>query len=99
MFYQPPRALGLLMGVVLAAWAFGIAIVLLTFGWGRPFDLVTATMAGEGDARPAPLAEVVERAGERGRRVDQQPLAVRLDEQARVPVPRGERVTDAHDPD
>ena len=42
MFYQPPRALGLLMGVVLAAWAFGIAIVLLTFGWGRPFDLVTA---------------------------------------------------------
>lgn len=42
MFYQPPRALGLMTGVVLAAWAFGIAIVLLIFAWDRPFDLVTA---------------------------------------------------------
>lgn len=42
MFYQPPRALGLLTGAVLAAWAFAIAIVLLTFAWGRPFDVITA---------------------------------------------------------
>lgn len=42
MFYQPPRALGLMTGAVLAAWAFSIAIVLLIFGWGRAFDFVTA---------------------------------------------------------
>lgn len=42
MFYQPPRALGLMMGAVLAAWAFAIAVVLLIFASGRPFDLVTA---------------------------------------------------------
>jgi len=41
-FYQPPRALGLMTGAVLCAWAFGIALVLLVFAWGRPFDLVTA---------------------------------------------------------
>lgn len=42
MFYQPPRALGLITGAVLAAWAFGIAFVLLVFAWDRPFDLITA---------------------------------------------------------
>lgn len=42
MFYQPPRALGLMTGAVLAAWAFGIAVILLIFAWGRPFDFMTA---------------------------------------------------------
>lgn len=42
MFYQPPRTLGLLMGALLAAWAAGIAVVLLIFAWGRPFDEATA---------------------------------------------------------
>lgn len=42
MFYQPPRTLGLLMGAVLAAWAAGIAVVLLIFAWDRAFDEATA---------------------------------------------------------
>lgn len=42
MFYQPPRALGLLTGSILAAWALGIAVVLMTFAWGRDFDMYTA---------------------------------------------------------
>ncbi|MDA0815724.1 MAG: PH domain-containing protein [Chloroflexi bacterium] len=42
MFYQPPRALGLLTGVILAAWGMGIALVLMTFAWGRNFDMFTA---------------------------------------------------------
>lgn len=42
MFYQPPRALGLLTGSVLAAWGLGIALILMTFAWGREFDMFTA---------------------------------------------------------
>jgi len=41
-FYQPPRALGLLTGSILAAWGLGIAVILMTFAWGRDFDMFTA---------------------------------------------------------
>jgi hypothetical protein len=40
-FYQPPRALGLLVGVVLIAWSAGVALLLLMFAFGRELDLFT----------------------------------------------------------
>ncbi|MDA1239715.1 MAG: PH domain-containing protein [Chloroflexi bacterium] len=49
MFYQPPRALGLLVGSLLTFWALGIAAVLAIYASGRDFDLITAvtyTMIG-----------------------------------------------------
>lgn len=42
MFYQPPRALGMLTGSLLAAWGLAIAVILMTFAWGRDFDMFTA---------------------------------------------------------
>jgi hypothetical protein len=41
-YYQPPRALGLLVGGLLTSWALGIATVLAIFAAGREFDVVTA---------------------------------------------------------
>ncbi len=32
MYYQPPRTLGLIVGAVLALWAFGVAVVLFNNG-------------------------------------------------------------------
>jgi hypothetical protein len=40
-FYQPPRALGLLVGSVLVAWALGIGILLLTVSLDRDFGPLT----------------------------------------------------------
>jgi len=54
-FYQPPRALGLLTGAILFAWALGIAIILGIFAFGRPFDVMT-TVAYIGMAVTASLA-------------------------------------------
>lgn len=42
MYYQPPRALGLLVGGLLTAWALGIAAVLAIFAAGRDFNVATA---------------------------------------------------------
>ena len=36
MYYQPPRALGLIVGAVLALWAFGVAVVLFNNGVTSP---------------------------------------------------------------
>ncbi len=55
MFYQPPRALGLLTGAALAAWALGITLVLGIFAFGRPFDIIT-TVAYIGMAVSAAVA-------------------------------------------
>lgn len=41
MFYQPPRALGLLVGSVLVAWALGIGVLLLTVSLDRDFGPLT----------------------------------------------------------
>ena len=41
MFYQPPRALGLMVGAVLIAWSVGIAALLLLGTLGQPFGLLT----------------------------------------------------------
>ena len=47
MFYQPPRALGLLVGSVLVAWALSIGILLLTASLEREFGPLTlATTLG-----------------------------------------------------
>jgi hypothetical protein len=43
--YQPPRALGLLVGAVLITWSVGIAILLLMFAWDRDLDLFTVGAA------------------------------------------------------
>jgi hypothetical protein len=40
-FYQPPRALGLMVGAVLIAWAVGIAALLMLGTLGQPFGLLT----------------------------------------------------------
>ena len=45
MFYQPPRALGLLVGAVLIAWALGIAVLLATASLGHGFGPVTLAAA------------------------------------------------------
>jgi hypothetical protein len=39
--YQPPRALGLLVGAVLIAWSLGVTLLLLLFGFGREIDAYT----------------------------------------------------------
>lgn len=41
MFYQPPRALGLMLGAVLIAWPVGIAALLILATAGQPFGLLT----------------------------------------------------------
>ena len=41
MFYQPPRALGLMVGAVLIAWSLGIAALLLLATTDYPFGLLT----------------------------------------------------------
>ncbi|MEI7924610.1 MAG: PH domain-containing protein [Chloroflexota bacterium] len=41
MFYQPPRALGLMVGAVLIAWSIGIAALLVLGMLGQPFGLLT----------------------------------------------------------
>ncbi len=41
MQYQPPRALGLLVGAVLIAWSLGVTLLLLLFGFGREIDAFT----------------------------------------------------------
>ena len=41
MFYQPPRALGLLVGAVLVAWALSIGVLLLTASLEREFGPLT----------------------------------------------------------
>jgi hypothetical protein len=40
-FYQPPRALGLMVGAVLIAWSIGIAALLVLGTAGQPFGLLT----------------------------------------------------------
>ena len=41
MFYQPPRALGLMVGAALIAWSIGIAALLVLGTLGQPFGLLT----------------------------------------------------------
>ena len=41
MFYQPPRALGLMVGAVLVAWSLGVAALLLLGMLDQPFGLLT----------------------------------------------------------
>ena len=41
MFYQPPRALGLMVGAVLIAWSVGIAALLVLATGEQPFGLLT----------------------------------------------------------
>ncbi len=41
MFYQPPRALGLMVGAVLIAWSLGIAALLVLGTRDQPFGLLT----------------------------------------------------------
>lgn len=41
MYYQPPRALGLLVGAVFTLWAAGVALLLVNHGLGRALDLVS----------------------------------------------------------
>ena len=41
MFYQPPRALGLMVGAVLIAWSLGIAALLVLGTLDQPFGLLT----------------------------------------------------------
>ena len=41
MFYQPPRALGLMVGAVLIAWSLGIATLLVLGTLDQPFGLLT----------------------------------------------------------
>ena len=41
MFYQPPRALGLMVGAVLIAWSVGIAALLVLGTLDQPFGLLT----------------------------------------------------------
>ena len=45
MLYQPPRALGMLVGAVLIAWSAGIAILLMMFAWDRDIDVFTVGSA------------------------------------------------------
>ncbi|MFA7249315.1 MAG: PH domain-containing protein [Dehalococcoidia bacterium] len=41
MYYQPPRALGLMVGAVLIAWSLGITALLVLGTAGQPFGLLT----------------------------------------------------------
>lgn len=41
MQYQPPRALGLLVGAVLIAWSLGVTLLLLLLSFGRDIDVYT----------------------------------------------------------